>query len=61
MEDSLYAQVEQQLLNIPGVEPREAAEVARILVFGDSLRPRSPGETLAVIAVHKKMLRSYQG
>ena len=61
MEDSLLAQVERQLLNIPGVEPTEAATVARILIFGDSLRPRSPEEMLAVIAVHKKVIRSYQG
>lgn len=61
MEDSLLAQVERQLLNIPGVEPREAATVARILIFGDSLRPRSPEEKLAIAAIFKKMVHFEQG
>lgn len=61
MEDSLYAQVEQQLLNVPGVEPTEAATVARIIAFGDSLRPRSPEEKLAIAAIFKKMVHFQQG
>lgn len=61
MEDSLYAAVELQLLNIPGVEVREAQIVARILTFGDSLRPRSPEEKRAISAVFKKIRNFQQG
>ena len=61
MEDSILMQIERQLLNIPGVEPREAQKVARILAFGDSLRPRSPEEKLAIAAIFKKVVHFQQG
>ena len=61
MEDSILIQIERQLLNIPGVEPREAQVVARILTFGDSLRPRSSEEKCVISAVFKKLWDFQQG
>ena len=42
--DSILTQLENQLIAIPGVDRALAQSVARILAFGDSLRPRSAEE-----------------
>ena len=42
--DSILTQIENQLIAIPGVDRALAQSVARILAFGDSLRPRSAEE-----------------